>query len=148
MARLKMSEYFHDTVTCFNNPEMLASKLKRFENEWQEHFGFIALDGSLHPLGVEVVSVGVEDHTLACPRTMFKKLFSSKHYASATAVAIFHNHPSGSRTPSKDDIALTRQFSYACKFMQIVLVDHLIVTKNGFFSFKRKNPEYFIEENQ
>ncbi len=54
----------------------------------------------------------------------------------ASAIALCHNHPSGSVKPSQMDRELTTRLSKACRIMQIPLVDHVIVSHQGYFSFK------------
>ncbi len=56
----------------------------------------------------------------------------------ATSIIVSHNHPSGSVKPSEDDIDMTKKLSTACHYMQIRLVDHIIVTPKRYFSFKEK----------
>jgi uncharacterized membrane protein YcgQ (UPF0703/DUF1980 family) len=56
----------------------------------------------------------------------------------AKAVIISHNHPSGNLTPSEADRSLTRNVVKALKFFDITLLDHIIVTKNGYYSFNEK----------
>lgn len=55
--------------------------------------------------------------------------------ANATAIVLCHNHPSGSLEPSMADIRLTTQLREACNVMQIALIDHLIVSAEGYYSF-------------
>ena len=54
----------------------------------------------------------------------------------STAIVLCHNHPSGSLTPSTMDKNLTRQLAEACRIMNIRLLDHVIVSDQGYFSFK------------
>lgn len=53
----------------------------------------------------------------------------------ATGIIIVHNHPSANLTPSKADIDITQKLKYACKVIEIVLLDHLIISKEDYFSF-------------
>lgn len=55
--------------------------------------------------------------------------------ANATAIVLCHNHPSGSLTPSTADVRLTHQVKEACEVMQITLIDHLVVSAEGYYSF-------------
>ncbi len=56
----------------------------------------------------------------------------------ASRVALIHNHPSGDTTPSTADIEYTRRLSAACEVLGLFLVDHVIVSENGFYSFREK----------
>ncbi len=54
----------------------------------------------------------------------------------ATQVILTHNHPSGNLKPSIQDDQLTERLRKACEIMRVNLVDHLIVTSNGYYSYK------------
>lgn len=53
----------------------------------------------------------------------------------ATGIILVHNHPSGNLKPSTEDKKITNELREACEIMNITLLDHLIVTRKGFFSF-------------
>ena len=55
--------------------------------------------------------------------------------ALATGIILVHNHPSGNLQPSTDDKKITEQLNSSCKLMGITLLDHLIITKDDYFSF-------------
>ena len=57
----------------------------------------------------------------------------------ATGIILVHNHPSGNLNPSTEDRKITNELQKACKIMNIKLLDHLIVTRKGFFSFADAN---------
>lgn len=57
----------------------------------------------------------------------------------ATGIILVHNHPSGNLNPSLQDRKITDELQKACKIMNITLLDHLIVTRKGFFSFADEN---------
>ena len=57
----------------------------------------------------------------------------------ATGIILVHNHPSGSLKPSTEDKKITNELQKACEIMNITLLDHLIVTRKGFFSFADTN---------
>jgi DNA repair protein RadC len=61
----------------------------------------------------------------------------------AVSVILCHNHPSGSTDPSPQDMSITRVLAAACKIMQIAFLDHLIVSRSGYYSICRTNPEIF-----
>jgi DNA repair protein RadC len=54
---------------------------------------------------------------------------------SASGIIVFHNHPSGCPTPSVADIEQTRKLSRSCKLMEMLLVDHIIVSPGCYYSF-------------
>ena len=69
--------------------------------------------------------------TVADPRVIFKKALAED----AVSIIIFHNHPSGNLQPSRADEALTAHIVQAAKLFDIRLLDHLIVSEEGYFSF-------------
>ena len=70
-----------------------------------EQFGIVMLDTKHRVIRVRIVSIGSLDSTVVHPREVFREAAS----ASAAAIVLFHNHPSGDPTPSPDDLALTTQ---------------------------------------
>jgi DNA repair protein RadC len=79
----------------------------------------------------ERISAGGVAGTVVDPKIIFKLALDKR----ASAIILAHNHPSGNLSPSKQDIALTRQVSEAGKLLDISVLDHLIVTSHGFYSF-------------
>ena len=64
-------------------------------------------------------------------RVIFKEAFAE----SATGIVLVHNHPSGSLKPSEADIRLTKKIKEASAFLEIELIDHVIITQKAYFSF-------------
>jgi len=77
---------------------------------------------------------GTLNASLVHPREVFRDVI--KH--SAAQVIIAHNHPSGDPEPSESDLDITKRLSEAGKILGIEIIDHIIITKTGFFSFKDK----------
>ena len=69
--------------------------------------------------------------TVADPRIILKKALESE----STAVVLCHNHPSGNLKPSKADEELTLKIKEAAKYFDIKILDHIIVSEDGYFSF-------------
>ena len=82
----------------------------------------------------EIISVGSLNASLVHPREVFEPAVRNL----AAQIILAHNHPSGDPQPSEDDITVTKRLIAAGKIMGIEVVDHIIVVKNGFFSFKEK----------
>jgi DNA repair protein RadC len=100
----------------------------------QEHFICIWLNGAGELLGKRVITVGLVNHSLVHPREVFAEAITDR----AASIICVHNHPSGSLEPSPQDIAITRQLRDAGTTLGIPLLDHIIVTKDGFTSLKEK----------
>jgi DNA repair protein RadC len=81
-------------------------------------------------IGVETVSIGSITASTTTPRDLFK----SAILANAVAIIICHNHPSGELVPSDSDIALTKQIVEAGELLGIKVLDHLIVSNQGYRS--------------
>jgi DNA repair protein RadC len=80
----------------------------------------------------EQVARGTVDHIPLYPREVVKRALE----LGASALIVVHNHPSGDPTPSRGDIATTRQLQEAATALGLVLHDHLIVARQGHTSFR------------
>ena len=100
----------------------------------KEHFKLILLNTRNKIIGISTISIGTLNSNLVHPREVFKEAISH----SAASVVLVHNHPSGDPEPSEDDLTITKRLTEAGKILGIEVLDHIIVTKNGFFSFKEK----------
>ena len=114
-----------------SNPRDLAAYLlPQYGAQSVEQFGIVMLDTKHRLIRVKVVSVGSLDATVVHPREVFREAAS----ASAAAIVLFHNHPSGDPTPSPDDVALTTRMLNAGDVMGIAVIDHLILADQRYFS--------------
>ena len=83
-------------------------------------------------IGVETVSIGSITASTTTPRDIFK----SAILANAVAIIVCHNHPSGELIPSKNDIEITKQLIAAGDILGIKVLDHLIVSNQGYKSLR------------
>ena len=123
--------------------ERMARLFDPIRSEWQEHFCLAVLNTANEPLGVEVLTVGLEDRTQVTPSVIFKTIFTQKKYLTATAIAVCHNHPSGTLLPSNEDLQLTRRIVAAAKMFGMTMVDHIVVSIKGFTSIRHDHPDMF-----
>ena len=79
----------------------------------------------------KMISRGGISGTVADPKLIYSSALDSK----ASSLILVHNHPSGNLEPSNADKALTRKLKSAGEFLDLPVLDHLIVTGSGFFSF-------------
>jgi len=86
-------------------------------------------------IGVETVSIGTLDSTSTSPREIFK----SAILANAFGIILCHNHPSGDLTPSMHDHKLTEKLSEVGDLLGIKVIDHIIVSHQGFVSLQETN---------
>jgi DNA repair protein RadC len=103
--------------------QLAAYLLPQYGSRSVEHFGIVMFDTKHRLIRVKVVSVGSLDATVVHPREVFREAAG----ASAAAIVLFHNHPSGDPTPSPDDYAITARMVDAGVVMGIDVVDHLIL---------------------
>jgi DNA repair protein RadC len=102
-----------------------------------EEMRAVLLDTRYRLIRVKDVSSGTVNESIAHPREIFRPAV----IASAYAVIVVHNHPSGDPSPSQADHSLTRRLGEAAELMQIKLLDHIIIGAQsnngpGYFSFK------------
>jgi DNA repair protein RadC len=81
-------------------------------------------------LGVCNIATGGVSSCIVDPRIVFATALK----ANATAIILAHNHPSGNLTPSKRDLDITKKIHKGGEFLDIRLLDHLLITSNGFYS--------------
>ena len=105
--------------------------LQHYADRRQEHFITLSLNGAHEVNSVRVVSVGLVNRTLVHPREVFADALTDR----ATAIICAHNHPSGNVEPSGDDRLVTRTLVEAGDILGIRLLDHIIFSPAGFYSF-------------
>jgi len=98
----------------------------------KEQFRILFLDKRNQIIADEVQQTGTVDHTPVYVREVVKRALE----LSATAIVLVHNHPSGDPTPSRADIAMTKQIVAAAKPLGVLVHDHIIVGKQGHASFR------------
>ena len=106
----------------------------KMSNLDREQFMILHLDVKNRVIKDELVSVGALTGTIAHPREVFKSAIKE----SAHSVILVHNHPSGDPEPSEDDLELNKRLAEAGKILGIEVIDHIIIGKAGFLSFKEK----------
>jgi DNA repair protein RadC len=99
--------------------------------ELQEQLKVLLLNRQLRLLGIYEAASGGSWHTNADP----KLIFTAALKANATDIILAHNHPSGDFSPSKEDEVLTERIKWCGKVLNVLALDHIIVTKYSFYSF-------------
>lgn len=100
----------------------------------KEHFKLIILNTRNRITTITNVSTGTLSASLVHPREVFKEAIRR----SASSVVLAHNHPSGDPEPSEEDLRITRRLIDAGKIIGIEVLDHIIIGKNSFSSFKER----------
>jgi DNA repair protein RadC len=96
-----------------------------------EEFWILLLNQRNAPIKHFKIGQGGVSAVLADPKIVFKHAIEHQ----ATSVLLVHNHPSGNKLPSNEDIRLTRKLKNAANFLDITISDHIIFTDNGHYSF-------------
>jgi DNA repair protein RadC len=100
----------------------------------KEHSVVVSLDARGKLIGMDIVSVGILNASLVHPREVFATAFRR-----GAAIIIFaHNHPSGDLEPSLEDREVTQRLVAAGDIFGVPVVDHLIVSKGGYISFREQ----------
>lgn len=99
--------------------------------EFVEQFKVLLLNRANKALGIFEVSNGSATGTVADP----KLIFAAAIKANACGIILAHNHPSGNLQPSQADMDLTKKMREGGKFLEIQVLDHVIVTTEGYYSF-------------
>ena len=121
--------------TAVRTPDDVAALLlPRFRYESRESFVAVLLSTKNHVLKTPVISVGSLNASIVHPRELFREAIN----ASAAAVIVAHNHPSGDPTPSPEDVSLTRKLVEAGKILDIPVLDHVVLGDGKYVSFKEK----------
>jgi DNA repair protein RadC len=122
----------HQRARLVTTAEVAAFLLPQFGAHRVERFGLVLFDVKQRVLRVTLLSVGTAECSVVHPREVFREAAG----AGATAIVVFHNHPSGDPTPSREDELLTRRLVAAGDLMGIEIVDHLILADAHYFSFR------------
>jgi DNA repair protein RadC len=122
------------TGAVLDDPRVAAEALaEHLMWETQEHFAVVCLNIKHQLLSTKVLTKGTSSETLAHP----KDVFVAALRGNAARIIVAHNHPSGSLSPSRDDITLTRQLLQAANIMGIPLLDHLILGGGDYRSLRQ-----------
>ena len=100
-----------------------------------EEFWVLYLNNSNKVLAKSQISKGGITGTVVDKRLIFKIAFENN----ATAIILTHNHPSGKLEPSQADIEITKELKLAGKQLDVRVLDHIIITEHGYFSFADEN---------
>jgi len=118
-----------------NEPQAVAEEMQDIKDWSKEVFVVFNVNAQHRIISREIVSIGTLDSVLIHPREIFRTAILKN----AKSIIISHNHPSGDLNPSEEDITVTKELKKAGKILDIQLLDHVIVSKNGHYSFLNNN---------
>ena len=117
------------------DPESVVKAIRAsIKDKAKEHFKLILLNPRNKIIGISTISIGTLNASLVHPREVFKDAIMH----TAASVVLAHNHPSGDPEPSEDDITITKRLVEAGKILGIEVIDHIIIGKNDYYSFRAK----------
>lgn len=120
-----------DILTIKSKNSLLSYLRGEIGYSSREEFKILLLDSSNNLLSSETLFYGTIDKSAIYPREIVERVIKNR----AKSVIFAHNHPSGNISPSKKDIELTQYMYDSLKLLEIRLLDHIIITKNSYFSF-------------
>ena len=131
--RNKIKASLRPSISCSKDAyEIIAENWDSDTIEFIEQFKILLMNNANKVLGIYQVSTGGTTATLVDP----KLIYSAALKANASAIILCHNHPSGNLKPSTQDIQLTEKIKNGGKLLEIQVLDHLIVTSEGYLSFQ------------
>ncbi len=136
VAEIKVS-YSHK-VKAANMVKLTCSRdsFDLLKDSWEdqdycETFKVILLNRASKVIGVKTISTGGITGTVADP----KLIFQTALLCHATSIILSHNHPSGNKRPSEADIKLTQRLKNGGLYLEITVLDHIIMAEDDYYSF-------------
>ena len=132
----QLMEMVKEKALNYNVPRITSASdvyhaLAEYSTKNQEHFMMITLDGASKVIEQRVIFIGTLNQSLVHPREVFRPAILDN----AAGVIIAHNHPSGTLEPSRADQQITTRLKDVAKLVGIELLDHVIISKQGYYSF-------------
>jgi len=131
LGRRRQSSLIMDKPVVENSKDIALLLQSRLKDYSHEVFAILFLNRANKVNHFEIISEGGISGTIADPRIILKKALEEN----AVSIILCHNHPSGSLKPSKADEALTWKIKEAAGYFDITVLDHIIVSDQGYYSF-------------
>ena len=122
------------TRPTLSSPDLVAKVAEPMTRYRVEHFRVALLDARHRLIKWAHISKGSLTHAIVHPREVFRPAI----VGSAAAIILVHNHPSGDPKPSTDDMKITDQLRKVGDMVGIKVIDHVIVGREGHFSFREE----------
>lgn len=140
IAALELGKRVYYEETCnrysIKNTKDIYELLKyKLVYEKQENFYVVLLDTKNNVLDYKLMFTGTLNVTSVHPREIYKYAIDNL----AASIIVVHNHPSGDVSPSKPDIDITNRLNSLGEILGIKLLDHVIISKNAYYSFYEIN---------
>jgi DNA repair protein RadC len=134
-AALELGRRYHSYQNIqICSPRDAIPLVQHYAYEPQEHFTSLLLNGAHEVEDMHLIGMGTATRVLTHPREVFAEALKQR----AAAVVLCHNHPGEVAKPSQEDIVTTRMLLEASRCLSITLLDHIIVTKKSYYSFREQ----------
>ena len=151
VALVSMSEIFRRSLikksereSVFSSQYLGKKLIDKIGHKEQEHLMAIYLNTQNQIVDERVISIGTKNRSLASPSDILRYAVR----CNAASIIVPHNHPSGSVDPSGNDREFTRALLDCCKLFEIVLLDHVVVGRDTYYSFREKDYLFDLEKTQ
>lgn len=121
--------------SVFSSQHLGRKLIAQIGHKEQEHLMAIYLNNQNQIVDERVISIGTRNRSLASPSDILRYALR----CNASSIIVAHNHPSGSVEPSGNDRDFTRALMDCCKMFEIVLLDHVVVGRDNYYSFREKD---------
>ncbi|MDD4600020.1 hypothetical protein SDC9_20887 [bioreactor metagenome] len=128
----RIDENRKQTLTAIRQPQDVYLYAQEMQDLQQEEFCLLLLNTKNRIIGEKRIFRGSVNASLVSPREIFYAAIQTM----ASQVIVIHNHPSGEPTPSEEDRAVTKKLQEAGMLLNIPVVDHVIIGRHGYYSFK------------
>ena len=125
---------FHNFLPILSSVRETVAQLTHLRGKQKEYFMVLYLNARKQLIRKEIISMGTLTETLVHPREVFEPAI--RHFASSIVLA--HNHPSKNMEVSDEDIKLTEKLIQSGAILDIEVLDHIIITDDGYISFKEE----------
>lgn len=115
----------------YNHHLDIYQEIRHYAQRDQEQLIVISMNAAFEILAIHTASIGYVDKAFFHPREIFSEAIKER----ATQIVIAHNHPSGSLLPSKEDVLGTKRIIRSGQILGIPVLDHLIITRDSYYSF-------------
>ena len=125
---------FNNSLPVLASVKDTVAQISNLRGKQKEYFMALYLNARKQLIHKEIISIGTLTETLVHPREVFEPAI--RHFASSVILA--HNHPSKNMEVSDEDIKLTEKLIQSGTILDIEVLDHIIITDDGYISFKEE----------
>ena len=137
LASIELGKRINREVDSIKDVKLTSSSMvykfykDKLGDKKQEYFYAVYLDNMKRIINEKLLFIGTINYSLVHPREIFKEAY----LYGASAIICVHNHPSGNPIPSKQDFEITNNLVESGKILGVKIIDHIIVSKNNYYSF-------------